>query len=1151
MCGIVGLVHRFDPTADMSLDLIVEGQIALADWKVDAPDAAAVLAQIAADLVEPSLALVGWGGFRRLLRDAEACAQVRALVGGLEAAVAAGEGHEASTSEETEALGVALVAVRDLAWRLSQDALPNLEHARALAGDAEATLSDKGWFELWRVNLILNQLERLEVRGRDSGGLGTLVLLERAAWEELEASLGADVRADLQQREGAVAFPDGAILRSVRGDESVALGFAHKVAKEVGELGANVRDLRARLSADLVWRRVVACEGARVQVMAHTRWASNGIISEPNCHPVANDLDASSLDGQVVLGVLNGDVDNFPTLSRDYAIHPTCTTDAKIIPLEVARRAAGSAEFADAFRLAMGTCEGSTAVGVLSSDTPDAVWLAQRGSGQAIYVGFLGSGGYLFASELYGVVELAPRFHKLDGERGEILRLDEEGSLSGWDYEGQRLAPPRTKVAPIATRDIDRAGHPHYFVKEINDAPLSVERTLRGKFVLDGEAAAHFLMGEDVIPGAVREGFANMRIRRVFVIGQGTACVAGLAVADFMARLLQPKGITVQGLPATDLSGFLLDHVGPDTVVIAVSQSGTTTDTNRTVDLARERGAHVIGIVNRRGSDLTDKSQGVLYTSDGRDVEMSVASTKAFYCQVVAGYLLSLALAELAHAIEPTELATHLLRLQDLPRCLTDVLENCRERARQAARLALHRRHWTVVGSGPLTHAAREIRIKLSELCYKSVSADTIEDKKHIDLSSEPMILVCAAGLSGAAAADAVKEVAIFKAHAAIPVVICDRGETRFAEYAAATIEVPSTSPEIAVLLNTIAGHLFSYEAARAIDELTQPLSRARELAQAGLNALARADPIEAAGTVARLEQAIGPLRAEIYGTIEEGVWNAGASSDRVFSLCRALLPGGGAVLSRTPPSPQFRAEQLTRELVLAIDELRRPIDAIKHQAKTVTVGISRDEGATRPPAGPLIESLVEAGISADAVADHDAAALAAIEPAVECALGAVHYVLEGLSPLGAPTDTSHLRVLGKSGVAQGIASRAEAGAPLRGTKRFVVRSPRIWIGHGQRDGRCLLLCPLYGGAQVAGLGLVHVRFKADLDRRTRVRALRAIGRYEDLKCVVTEGDVAWDDAFLDDFASEELLTASAERLAESIGHATQTPAVVQPGGET
>ncbi len=97
---------------------------------------------------------------------------------------------------------------------------------------------------------------------------------------------------------------------------------------------------------------------------------------------------------------------------------------------------------------------------------------------------------------------------------------------------------------------------------------------------------------------------------------------------------------------ATELSGFDLRADMSDTLVVAVSQSGTTTDTNRTVDLVRSRGGRVIAIVNRRRSDLTDKADGVLYTSDGRDVEMSVASTKAFYAQIAAGFLLAIAIAE-------------------------------------------------------------------------------------------------------------------------------------------------------------------------------------------------------------------------------------------------------------------------------------------------------------------------------------------------------------------------------------------------------------------------------------------------------------------------------------------------------------------------
>src|SRR5690606_23721026 len=118
---------------------------------------------------------------------------------------------------------------------------------------------------------------------------------------------------------------------------------------------------------------------------------------------------------------------------------------------------------------------------------------------------------------------------------------------------------------------------------------------------------------------------ADGSITRIRVIGQGTAAVAGQSAAALLDELSDGE-LDVDALPATELSGFQLRLDMSDTLAIAVSQSGTTTDTNRTVDLLRARGAAVIGIVNRRASDLVDKADEILYTSDGRDIEMSVAS---------------------------------------------------------------------------------------------------------------------------------------------------------------------------------------------------------------------------------------------------------------------------------------------------------------------------------------------------------------------------------------------------------------------------------------------------------------------------------------------------------------------------------------------
>ena len=122
---------------------------------------------------------------------------------------------------------------------------------------------------------------------------------------------------------------------------------------------------------------------------------------------------------------------------------------------------------------------------------------------------------------------------------------------------------------------------------------------------------------------------------------------------------LSEPNLQVAALKASEFSGFKIkdgdSHVTmSDALVVAISQSGTTTDTNRTVDMVRERGASTLAIVNRRDSDITFKVDGVMYTSTGRDIEMSVASTKAFYSQIVAGALLGLHISHLSiHRHDP------------------------------------------------------------------------------------------------------------------------------------------------------------------------------------------------------------------------------------------------------------------------------------------------------------------------------------------------------------------------------------------------------------------------------------------------------------------------------------------------------------------
>ncbi|WP_286822534.1 SIS domain-containing protein, partial [Desulfobacter sp. UBA2225] len=319
--------------------------------------------------------------------------------------------------------------------------------------------------------------------------------------------------------------------------------------------------------------------------------------------------------------------------------------DTKLIPLQIEHHLKTGAPIEDAFRLAVNEFEGSHAISMHTDLAPGKLFLAQKGSGQAIFVG-LAPDHYIAASELYGVVEETRHYIKLKGEeKGQIVVLDQEGAggiegVRSFYYDKQPITLTRDDVleSQITSRDIDRQGYNHYFLKEISESPLSVEKTLENKFKKNpGSGLLKVNLDRTIIPPDLEEDLRSGKIKKIFFIGQGTAGIAAQGCADLLTHYLGGKSIDIRAHKASELSGFSIGGKGENTramenaLVVAISQSGTTTDTNRTVDMVRAHGGRSLAIVNRRDSDLTFKVDGVLYTSSGRDIEMSVASTKAFY----------------------------------------------------------------------------------------------------------------------------------------------------------------------------------------------------------------------------------------------------------------------------------------------------------------------------------------------------------------------------------------------------------------------------------------------------------------------------------------------------------------------------------------
>lgn len=1133
MCGIICVVTR--PTRrsvpngadligqlDESVTAATAGDVALAAVRIGAVD----------------VALRGDAGQLALAYNLELAAGIIARVDQLDALAAAAE-HSLEALVGLSALQVEqrsseLICLRDALWSLRNDRLRTARLVDALAGKGASVSARCAYYAIQQA---FSAIDRMEVRGRDSAGVHIMV------WGHGISPTDNRVLPLLAGRLDDELFGSGSVR--VGSAEGGAWSFVYKAAAEIGELGDNTRVMRSEVLDDALLRMLVSQSGARVAILGHTRWASVGIISEPNAHPVNSDELDAKFNAPYIVAALNGDVDNHADIRirNGLKLAEPITTDAKVIPALISRNYAASGDLTEAFRVTVATFEGSVAIAAACAEQPNTVLLALRGSGQGLYVG-LAEDRFIVASEAYGVVEETMQYVRMDGEtpadigvpasRGQLVVLDGDraGELAGvrlMTYGGSDISLDDSDVvqAEVTTRDIDRGAYKHFLLKEINEAPLSFRKTLRGK-ITEEDGVLRAALDASVIPQSVIDKLAKHAFGRIRVIGQGTAAIAGQSLAQIL-RTLVDRNVQVDALPATELSGFQLDLDMSDTLIVAISQSGTTTDTNRTVDLARARGASVIAIVNRRGSELAAKSDGVLYTSDGRDVEMSVASTKAFYSQVAAGVLLACALSAAMGTGSADERHQLLVALRTIPDALTKVLSLRPQIADAAHQFAPARRYWTVVGNGFNAVAAEEVRIKLSELCYKSIACDITEDKKHIDLSCEPLIVVCATGLREGNASDVAKEIAIYRAHKALPIVIATEGGQRF-DAAAAVIAVPQVDSRMAFILSVMVGHIFGYEAALAIDALARPLREAREVIE---HAVERGGVGSQLLTKVRVD--IGLPAGRFFDALTTGNYDGNLEASTAVRAVTMLRD----VMSSDPlqsyqhdsgkiGSPEALLDDVTSALTRSIDELTRPVDTIKHQAKTVTVGISRSDEGLLDRA--LVQHVLKAGVSRDRLSYQTLKVIADLDAAVSSVVGFTRYRIEG--DINARTAT--VTIVDRGGISRQLESRVERNGSLVGTKNRVASEQRVLVARGRRDARTVIFVPEIKGSVTTGITLLHVLFHDRLPAATIRNVLQGYDdRYRRLVDWVTETEGSFREDRLAEVPVADLLILPISEMAD------------------
>lgn len=452
--------------------------------------------------------------------------------------------------------------------------------------------------------------------------------------------------------------------------------------------------------------------------IGHTRWATHGIPNDENAHPHTDCTSELAI-------VHNGIIENYQEL-RDELIKGghkfDSETDTEVVAHLIEDQLKKSDSLLDAIRGAVNRLQGAYALGIVSQKHPDRIYAVNHHYSLAIG---LGDNESFLASDSIAVCQYTNRVLRL--EQSEIAEITVGGArLFGFD--GVEVSRKAINVDSIPYV-IDKKGHKHFLLKEIHEQPLVLRKTL-SKYLHSPTKPVNFTYihaggnGNGAGYGVQLTDADIKRINRIKVVACGTAYHAGLVGKYIIEELV---GIPVDVEMASEMRARRL-LVDENTLVIAVSQSGETADTLAAVNKAKELGAITLGITNRPDSQLAHTTSNLIVTECG--IEVSVAATKTFTCQLVTFYLLALYFAEKLGTLPAAKITELKATLAAVPTLQEQVL--AREHQYRELCIKYADAHdMMFIGRGISYPVALEGALKLKELSYIHASGYAAGELKH------------------------------------------------------------------------------------------------------------------------------------------------------------------------------------------------------------------------------------------------------------------------------------------------------------------------------------------------------------------------------------------------------------------------------------
>lgn len=525
--------------------------------------------------------------------------------------------------------------------------------------------------------------------------------------------------------------------------------------------------------------------------IAHTRWATHGEPNDVNAHP--------HFSGSKNLAIIhNGIIENFAPLKQELLkrghIFESETDTEVLIHLVEDIQLNEAIKLDEALQIALNQVVGAYAIVIINKNDPDTLVVARKGSPLVIGIG---EKEFYVASDASPIVEYTRDVVYLNDEEIAVVRRNGEFKIKTISNIEKT---PYIQTLEINLSALEKEGFEHFMLKEIYEQPRSIRDSMRGRL--------NTATGIVCLGGISEYKQKMVNAKRIIIVACGTSWHAGI-VGEYLLEELTRIPVEIEYASEFRYRNPIIYE---DDIVIAISQSGETADTLAAIELAKSKGATIIGICNVVGSSIARATQAGSYTHAGP--EIGVASTKAFTSQVTILALMALMIAESKGTISKSRFHQLVTELDSIPSKVEKTLL-VNDKIIELARIFKESRNALYLGRGYNYPVAMEGALKLKEISYIHAEGYPAAEMKHgpIALIDKEMPVVVIATNKGTYE-KVISNILEVKARKGIIIAIITEGDETVKELADYYIEVPETEEMFVPLIATIPLQLLAYHVA-------------------------------------------------------------------------------------------------------------------------------------------------------------------------------------------------------------------------------------------------------------------------------------------------------------------------------------------------